>query len=284
MNLGDDESLDLAIHDRNITYPVDFYLERGTLPGGVGGTQLLRTTTQYFWMEPVGDRYALYQRIASQLGINGDEALKMMEEWVSLFALKHTGKKDAWKAEATDGKARYIEANENSTIVSDISGHCDGTSTRLAHMGYTWDVDHTAKAISAATGDNISTEKMLETIQRKRLLEHSYNILCENMIGEFSLPSEATVEVLTEPVSNGFFSGKAWDESGSEQVGREYCEIRGCDPETGIPELDELNRLGLDDMANKLKGIGFYGETEVIQEQTSELSNKRKRKNPKKKN
>jgi aldehyde:ferredoxin oxidoreductase len=255
----EDESdkLDLAIQDRNIMYPIDYNAERGTTIGGVGGGQLVRAANQYFWIEPYCDRYGLYQIVAKDLGISGDEALKLLEEWLSEFAEKHAGRKDAWRAEAVDGKAEVFIANENCTISSDIAGRCDANTARVPHMGFTWDTDDTAKAIEAATGEICSMERLFDTCQRKRILEVAYAILCEYTISEFPIISESTVKALTDKVEDGFFAGHEWDEEGSEQVGEDYCRLRGCDPETGIPTRKELERLGLKYVADKLEEYGL---------------------------
>jgi aldehyde:ferredoxin oxidoreductase len=39
----------------------------------------------------------------------------------------------------------------------------------------------------------------------------------------------------------------------SETVGEEYCELRRCDPDTGLPTKEELERLGLAEVADLLE-------------------------------
>jgi aldehyde:ferredoxin oxidoreductase len=257
---------ELALHDRNIAVPIDIYPDRGVMTLGVGGNQLMRAATQLLWYEPHVDRYALYQLFAEEMGIPEQEALALQERWLAEFAEKHTGKRNSWKPDAVEGKASYVAAVENAIAASDIAGRCDGSSSRLPHCGYTWDVEHIARAISVATGDECSTERLLDVIQKKRLLETSYNILCETMIGDFPEITEANIRMFNDPVKDGFFEGSAWDEEGCERAGADYCGIRGCDPSTGIPTRKELDRLGLGYVADKLGEFGFDLDPELSEE------------------
>jgi aldehyde:ferredoxin oxidoreductase len=58
---------------------------------------------------------------------------------------------------------------------------------------------------------------------------------------------------MNEPVKDGPFQGEEFDLEGSEQVGEEYCELRGCDPDTGVPIREALEKVGLKDLADKLE-------------------------------
>jgi aldehyde:ferredoxin oxidoreductase len=276
--MGDGKGYELVLHDRNIAIPGDFFQERGVMTLGVGGAQLMRATTQLLWFEPHFDKYALYQLFATELGITEKEALELMEEWLSKYAKKRTGKKNAWKAEAVDGKAEFVMDNENCISASDIAGKCDGPSGRLPHCGYSWGVPEIARAVSVATGENWTTEKYLDVLQKKRLMEIAYNILCEEMIGDDPEITDACAEMLTEDVTDGYFKGSKWDDEGSEKVGAEYCVLRGCDPDTGIPTRKELERLGLNEVAEVLEKFGFDLGTIDNDVQTSELSLDKKEK------
>jgi aldehyde:ferredoxin oxidoreductase len=256
-HIGGEDALNLALVDRNNMYPLDYFAERGAFIGGVGGSQLLRAATQYFWIEPNSDVLGMYQPVAKALGLSGEEAIELLEEWLSELSSKHTGNKDAWRAQAVEGKAKYLAANENAIISSDISGKCDWSTTKLAQCGFIWDTEDTAKAVCAATGEKCSLERMLDVVQKKRIMEIAYNILCEMMISEFPVVSDATVAMFTEPTKGGEFDGCEWDEEGTETVGEEYCHIRGCDPETGVPTRKELERLRLKYIADRLEEHGL---------------------------
>ena len=144
-------------------------------------------------------------------------------------------------------------ATENTISAADMAGRCDGMTTRTPHAGCTWDTEDTAAAIRAATGEPCTTEMLLEAIQRRRLLEASYNILCERINGEVPEIPGALVRGSMEPIPDGPFKGQEWDDEASEQVGEDYCELRGCDPDTGVPTREALEKVGLKDLADKLE-------------------------------
>jgi aldehyde:ferredoxin oxidoreductase len=250
--LANGDALQYADQDRNISIPMELP-ERGTLPGGPGGLQMVQAVTQFIWYHPPYDRYGVFQLTSERLGITEEEALVLLEGIMSEFAEKHTGSGNSWKPESIKGKAKYISAVENVISAGDITGRCDGVTARTPHAGCTYDIEDYAATLAAATGENVTTERLLDAIQRKRLLEVVYCILCENMIGDLPLLSAATLEGQMNPIPDGFFKGQEWDMEGSETVGEEYCEIRGCDPDTGIPTREELERLGMKYVADKLE-------------------------------
>jgi aldehyde:ferredoxin oxidoreductase len=96
-------------------------------------------------------------------------------------------------------------------------------------------------------------EWLKEAILRRRLLELSYNILCERTIGEISDVSPAVAKAQTDAIPEGFFKGQEWDIEESEECGEEYCELMGLDPDTGIPTREALEKHGLKDVADRLE-------------------------------
>lgn len=56
-------------------------------------------------------------------------------------------------------------------------------------------------------------------------------------------------------IPDGYFKGSAVDLEKSAQVGTEYCVLRGCDPETGIPTRKTLEKLRLKDIADRLESV-----------------------------
>jgi aldehyde:ferredoxin oxidoreductase len=246
------EGLRYVSHDRNISIPLEIP-ERGVTVGGAAGMQVIQSSTQFLWWHPPVDRHAVFQLCAPIYGITRDEAEKMLEDFVSEFAEKETGNPDAWRPEVFEGKAKYVAANEQAVSISDMTGHCDGLSARLPHAGYFWSVEDASKALTASTGRECSVEWLKEAILRRRLLELSYNILCERTIGEISDVSPAVAKAQTDAIPEGFFKGQEWDIEESEECGEEYCELMGLDPDTGIPTREALEKHGLKDVADRLE-------------------------------
>jgi aldehyde:ferredoxin oxidoreductase len=250
--IANGDGMQYANQDRNISVPLEFP-ERGVTVGGGGGTQMMTAATQFLWWHPPLDRHALFQFGGELYGISQDEAEKMFDGIVSEWAEKNAGSKDAWKPDVVEGKAKYVWANENAVSISDITGHCDGQSARLPHAGMTWSVEEAAKTLTAMSGRECTVEWLMDGIQRKRLLQVSYNVLCDRMIGEIPEISAQVASSAIEPIKDGFFKGLQWDLEKCETVGEEYCELRGCDPDTGLPTKEELERLGLAEVADLLE-------------------------------
>ena len=240
-----------TMQQRNISIPL-VLPERGVTLGGSGGTQMNQAANQLWWVEPVFDRHA-GGMFAHYWGGTEDEALTRMERLISDWSEKEIGYRDSWRPEAVEGKAKWIRANENAISICDMTGHCDAYSGRVPHAGGKWGIEEAAKSLLAATGEPWTVERLEEACQRKRLLETSYNILCERMIDEMPEISAATFRAMNEPVMDGPFKGEEFDLEKSEQVGEEYCELRGCDPDTGVPTREALEKVGLKDLADKLE-------------------------------
>ena len=69
---------------------------------------------------------------------------------------------------------------------------------------------------------------------------------------------------MNEPVKDGPFKGQEFDLEKSEQVGEEYCELRGCDPDTGVPTREALEKVGLKDITDKLEESEEIDHTATI--------------------
>jgi aldehyde:ferredoxin oxidoreductase len=250
--IADGNGFILACQDRNFGIPLSLP-ERGVTLSGPGATKMIQLATEFIWFHPPYDRHGAYDLFAPIFGLTSQETLALTDEWLSEFAEKRTGNPDAWKPEAVEGKARYVAATENIISASDLAGNCDGTTARTPHAGCIWDVEHVAGAIAAATGEGCTVDTLLETVQRRRLLELSYNILCERMVGDQADLSPALMRMNMEPVPDGPFKGQVWDLEASIKVGEEYCTLRGVDPDTGVPTREALERVGLKDLADKLE-------------------------------
>jgi aldehyde:ferredoxin oxidoreductase len=261
--IADGNGFFLACQDRNFSIPL-MLPERGITLSGPGATKMLQLATEFIWFHPPYDRHGAYALFAPIFGLTDQEALALTDKWLSEFAEKRTGNPDAWKPEVVEGKARYVAATENIISSSDLAGNCDGPTARTPHAGCVWDVEHVAGAIAAATGDPCTTDKLLETVQRRRLLELSYNILCEHMVGDQADLSPALMRTNMEPVPDGPFKGQAWDLEGSIQAGAEYCELRGVNPDTGVPTREALEELGLRDVADRLEESDGNASDDVL--------------------
>lgn len=219
-------------------------------PGGPAlfGAGLVKGTTQMIWLHPAAfDMHGIYPWYAKELGVSYDEAQQMVEDWASDFTERVVGNRNVWKGQSVQDTARYIIASEDAIASCDISGHCDFLSDRAPQFGCRTGIEEIPKWLTAATGTTCTSEKLLEVLHRKRLLELSYNLLCEKMMGQEQVRTG-------RPLRDGYWKGKDIpDPAMAIQVGTEYYQLRGCDPSTGIPTRQTLERLDLKNMADMLE-------------------------------
>jgi aldehyde:ferredoxin oxidoreductase len=189
---------------------------------------------------------------ADELGISIEEAERMIEGFASEWAEKFSGYRDAWRPETVEGKAKYYVAAEEAIAACDLTGHCDFVSDRPPHFGF-WGggVEQIARWLSATTGTQYTAEMLRQVIHRKRILEVAYHLLCERAIGEKPVPYSKAIE----PIPDGYFKGSKIDLEQSAKVGADYCVLRGCDPQTGIPTKKTLEKLGMKDVARRLESV-----------------------------
>ena len=124
-------------------------------------------------------------------------------------------------------------------------------SSRLPGWGAGWGIEDMAQAISAATGMNCTTEMLMDAHKRRRLLEMTHSQLCDRA---HQIEEVFPVQML-EPKQDGQFEGHMIDIEKLPQVILRYFELMGIDPDTHLPLREELERLGLDDVADMLGKI-----------------------------
>jgi len=236
-------SIDFAVQSRN----------QAPFPGGQPYRATLGTymipASQEIWIHPqAADAEAAFPLVAEHFGISMEEAEKKQFEFMDEFAAKYTSSKDSWREDNYDEFGEYAFLQENVITAMDISGHCDFMSDRVPHFGSSWGVADAAEAMRATTGLDISTEQLLEVIQRRRMIELAYYHLCSDQVGDEEILSTK----LLKPRPDGYHKGKGVDLVQLSKIVTAYYAFRKCDPGTGLPTTAELERLGLNDVAVKV--------------------------------
>lgn len=124
-------------------------------------------------------------------------------------------------------------------------------SPYLEHYGIKFGTcDDTARWLSAATGIKYTADELRKTAHRIRLLVDAYNVLCAREIGE-----EPVVAKPIESLASFPMPGRPKDPEELRKVQEDYCGLRGYDPETGVPRGEQLEKLGMKDVAKKLAAV-----------------------------
>jgi aldehyde:ferredoxin oxidoreductase len=239
----------------SIKYAVQFRnqnIHPGFSPiGATAGIHMIPGASEVWTHPPEADIHAVYPLYSRGLGVSDEEAQRISYEWVSDYAEKTTGARDAWKEENYEKYADYAVVNETAISSCDISGHCDWLSDRVPQAGCWWGPEEIARAISAATGMDCTTDMIIDSHRRRRLLELAYVRLCERVFNE---PEELALKILV-PRPDGHFKGATIDIGKIPEVTNRYYEIMGIDPWTRLPKREELERLGLKDVADMLEKL-----------------------------
>ena len=109
-------------------------------------------------------------------------------------------------------------------------------------------LEYYAKAYTAATGLKTSVDELLKASERVFNLTRVINVRRGLTKAEDRLPDRA----FEDPVPNGVVKGYKLDRAKFEELLRAYYELRGWDPETGVPTRAKLEELDLKDVADAL--------------------------------
>lgn len=197
------------------------------------------------------DGYGNLPSYAETLGISPREVAKLIDKWASDASERITGDRNLWRTPKYDKKISVmVIEKEDEILVADITGHCEVKSAYLEHYGMRFNIEHYAKWLSADTGIKYTPDQLREAAHKLRIITDGYNALCTLVIGEEPLLARPMEELASFPVP-----GRPKDPKELRKVQIDYSLARGYDPETGIPTIKELERLGLKYLAKKLAAV-----------------------------
>jgi aldehyde:ferredoxin oxidoreductase len=110
-------------------------------------------------------------------------------------------------------------------------------------MFHPYDYQHMADALSAATGMDYSMEDVLAVGERAQTLSRLFN----NREG-FTPADDRLPERVMRAFADGPLADIGIAHDSFDAALRRYYELMGWDPETGHPQSQRLERLGLSDL------------------------------------
>jgi aldehyde:ferredoxin oxidoreductase len=113
-----------------------------------------------------------------------------------------------------------------------------------------------------------------EVVNRVRLQERGYDYLCGLRRDDETMPEDYYKPMQTRQWGTRTFLTRDLMET----MKTDYYELRGCDPQTGVPKREVLEKLGLKDMADKLDKLDLKTGAVPSVEGTPETSPKQKEK------
>lgn len=230
-----------------------YFLDVETMPAGPVGLRILRTLPHFMFAQPPADRNAMYQLIATYYDMSEEEAYLLQEGWLEQFCIRYCdGIKDAFRFKEPRGAAYYYAESDVGTLTADLCGHCDWKSDRGAHLDNKWGPAQASEDLNATTGEGWTEEKVRDAVRRVQFLQHSYNYMCEHVNAHPVFVGKEFIRSLAAAVPNGKFKGDKLDIKMSAECGRLFAERLGFDGESGFPRMEELERLGMVWLHDKL--------------------------------
>lgn len=137
-----------------------------------------------------------------------------------------------------DDKGYYIVDVQRMTTIGDSLIHCRMTEGILGLTGVS--EDH-AKIANLATGMNLSVDDLVTIADRIYTVERAFNI----REGESRASDTLPYRFMNEPIPEGPNKGRCIPQDVLDKLLDETYEKRGWNKETGYPEKETLERLGL---------------------------------------
>ena len=152
---------------------------------------------------------------------------------------------------AYEGKAKLVFWFENYKALTDALGICYfstywGSTEKLGPEDY-------AKLFKAVTGVELSAEELMRIGWRIHEVEKAFNTLHVRFTRRDDLPP---MRVFIEPVKTGAWRGFKLSWERYNEMLTEYYRLHGWDPETGWQRREQLEKLGLGYVAEKLRRHG----------------------------
>lgn len=195
------------------------------------------------------DGYGNIPAYAEILGISPREAKELIDRFASEASERITGDPELWRTPKYDPRiAQMVVKKENEFILGDLTGHCEVQSAYLDHYGVPFTFEHYAEWIRAVVGIEMEISYLENLAHKLRVLLDAYNALCHLKGREQPKIGKPLEKLASFPVP-----GRPEDPAELRKIQEDYCRIRGYDPDTGIPTLEELKRLGLVEIADQLR-------------------------------
>jgi len=210
-------------------------------------------------------------------GMTKEEVGHMVTALRSAKSEVMSGDADAWRLFEGDGNTIRTKnrdmlavAYEDQIKLADMAGVCDQSSgsgprfvTALRNF---W--EEMAAFLTADLGVEHSPDMLREVVSRARLQERGYDYLCGLRREDETMPEDCFEPIRTRQWGTRTFLTRDLMET----MKTEYYRLRGCDPETGVPRREALERLGLNELADKLAKLDLKATPVVAEESAPEDS------------
>jgi aldehyde:ferredoxin oxidoreductase len=114
---------------------------------------------------------------------------------------------------------------------------------------------HIAELTSSLTGMDLPVKRLMQIGRQLHNLEKAFNTLHAGFDRRHDYPPKRYWE---EPVRSGPYRGQRIDHKAWEGMLDEYYRLHGWDPETGLQTSEGLEKIGLNDVSERLSASGKF--------------------------
>lgn len=157
---------------------------------------------------------------------------------------KITGNKKYARVGITDKRAEIVRWHEDIYAATESLGLC----VFLTTAGFALDEEQMARLFETATGISMNKGDLMEAGRRTVTLERAYNIRNGYTRENDILPWR----IMNEPASNSKDKESVTSKEELHEMLNRYYELHDWDHETGMPTVNTLQELGLEDVAEEL--------------------------------
>jgi len=154
-----------------------------------------------------------------------------------------------------DGRAKMVLYMEVLHRINNCLGICHFNSIHWAVDML--DLPHLAELYSLATGRTTDVDDLKKMAMKQLNLEKAFNLRFTNFSRDDDLPA---ARERYEPIPTGPLAGWKLDEDKYNAMLDEYYDLHGWDEVTSYPTQETLSSLGLESVAEDLRGIGKLGQ------------------------
>lgn len=169
------------------------------------------------------------------------------EQAKELYGSEHACDPHTWES-----KPEMVFLTERFGAIQDSLGICLFATQRLCPTILPdYNMKTYAEAIEAAVGWDVSEEELYKIADRINTLEKSINILA-GLTRKDDYPPDR----FYEPLQDEKFKGWKLEKADVDKALKKHDELHGWDPDTGVPTVNILTELELDDVKNELEAAG----------------------------
>jgi len=162
-----------------------------------------------------------------------------------------------------DGKAALVAFVEDLQIINDSLSFCKFAGSTMRN--YPWTEKYLPLLLSAGFGVEFTNETLFNIAKRIKNLERAF-VVRDGITREKDMLPE---RCFNQPIESGSHRGKVLEFDKFEKMKDDYYVLRGWDVPTGIPTRENLEEVGLEDVANDLTNFGMLpNHTDKIDSET----------------